>query len=296
MFAEHNSNNLILKSSVFDYFSNACDANHLQVFPALYLMVNEYGEWQFIRMCETKSLIPLKEEMIKLSAYLKPEFWWTDDTSEEAFLKQCFPSLRDDITAYASVKAKDAHICRNNYPAYDIQTCDRYCKLLRDDYVSKGKTTFGFDMEWPVISYTKGAAQEKAATIQIGTGDTAWIFCLGSIMQSQPAAHQHKFPASLAGFLGDAGITFVGCGIDNDVKKLTRDFPNQDLYVRNKVMLNVAAERAVQARADAAGESRPGRRSWNLSQLAREFTDKDVTKFAHLQRSPNWASGILDQV
>ena len=43
-----------------------------KAYPALYLAENEYGEWNLILMCPTKSLAPLEPVLKQMSAYVQP--------------------------------------------------------------------------------------------------------------------------------------------------------------------------------------------------------------------------------
>ncbi|GLT67961.1 hypothetical protein SLA2020_402320 [Shorea laevis] len=85
----------------------------------------------------------------------------------------------------------------------------------------------GLDVEWrPSFSSN---SQNPIATLQLCIGNRCLIFQL---------IHAPFIPVSLVGFLGDAGLTFVGVGIGGDAEKLLEDY---GLQVANAVDLRFLA-------------------------------------------------------
>ena len=205
-------------------------------------------------------------------------------------LKECFASLRDDIGAYTAVSKKDNHVCEHVHEFVDPASCKATVERLVEMHKADPTLVFGCDMEWSVSqNFYESQQQAKVETVQIATELEAYVFCLDSIMSKQH--DRKKFPTALAGFLEDDDIQLVGHNIKGDTTKLNRDY---GVFVRGTIQLADEANKALSAAAAVRDEPAPGKKAWNLSQLSRRFTTKDVNKFAHLQKSTGWG-GQLDK-
>ena len=82
---------------------------------------------------------------------------------------------------------------------------------------------FFLDLEWPYDHKNRqaGKPQEKVTVLQLlpHNCDTVYIFRL------DPCSN--KLPAAIQLLLRHVDVLFVGLGIKNDIKKLTRDYPDE---------------------------------------------------------------------
>ncbi|KAL9373512.1 hypothetical protein Peur_033132 [Populus x canadensis] len=129
-------------------------------------------------------------------------------------------------------------------------------KLLQNNNHAHRPLIVGLDVEWRPNRFRR--IENPVATLQLSAGNDCLIFQLLHCPTG--------IPQSLHDFLSDMTYTFVGVGIEGDVKKLTEDY---ELSVGNAVDLRgLAAEKL--------GDSRW--KNSGVKRLAREVLGKEIEK------------------
>ena len=205
-------------------------------FTALYTVLNEYEEVRVQFLVPTKSISHLKyafdalRRSLDLYGHSQPQIFFTDNVrGDKNLLESVFPSLKSDVKPVDKPEPGTV-IDNSKYPKLMIpgdqvqircfQEADDMEAAAKDllDQVEvegtnkKKELVVGFDCEWPVI---EGYGPGRIGTIQIATSRNIDIYCLGQI---------HKLPPSLNEVLSSSKIIKVGRKVQEDLKKIERDF------------------------------------------------------------------------
>ncbi|KAF9420907.1 hypothetical protein BGZ94_008983 [Podila epigama] len=147
----------------------------------------------------------------------------------------------------------------------DEEEANKWIKDIKSNLVA-------FDVEWRPYVYQKGqkkAVQGKVSLIQLGDDRTLYLFHV---------FHMKAFPKELSRILQDSRILKVGVNIQNDARKLFKDW---GICCSSLVELGALCRQVVD------GLINPGRSVRSMDSLARDLLGHAVEK-TPLTRMGNW--------
>ena len=202
----------------------------IQMFTALFTIVNEWEQIRYQAFVPTKSLAHLHAGLEAIIASLKqhglpePALGFTDAVAQDiGTFVACMPSLGENVTPVQLDQFADLPLLSlpDNVSIHTLGSqheiqiaCLNILQQISDD---ESILHIGFDMEWEFTTGLGGTGPQKTALIQIALPATVYLF---------QVYHLKCLPSSLKTLLHSAQIVKIGCNIGADFAKLTRDFPD----------------------------------------------------------------------
>ncbi len=230
------------------------------------------------------------KKRFELTGQGDPELIFTDNLKDAPFLYKIFeqvappPQSLDPVVVSTTTKRLPLVPLKEKYLLIDtLDACVLFCTQIEKALQQReGEPLYvSLDTEWPV-RFTKGSKREKISTIQLALRKD---FVLKHKLTYDDAIIQlpnfKEFPQPLKHLLEDDGIIFCGVKIDEDAKKLQKDY---DVEISNNNLreLNQMAK-----------EKRILTRSVGLQKLVSDLAGFHLPKPKQVRVSPVWGEKRL---
>lgn len=222
-------------------------------------VTTEFGEIRLSVFTSTKSHEAFEPSFLALRDSLQryghpqPELVFTDNVSDATMLQRIYPSLLEGVQPVDAW----AHLDPLSLPPTPqicvtlVQGLENIENIIRgylfqpdgSEQLDSFKMVVGMDMEWNVQISNCGPAVSaksgKTAILTIAQDTTVHV------LQIAPFVFPGKFPPLLSTFLSHSGVTKVGRGIKNDLKRLTNEVKPLHDFKGGEDLIDMAYDRGL---------------------------------------------------
>ena len=221
--------------------------NGVEIFVALFTLLNEFEQIRLQAFVPTKSLAHIRDSLEALVKSLEahglaqPAMGYTDNVaSDAAFFVDCIPNLGKNIKPVQLEEFSDLprwkipsdvtiHTCSTEQ---EIQSaCNSIIESVSTD---ESVVHLGFDMEWEFSIERSDGGPKKTALVQIAFPTLIYLLHIYSLKE---------LPSSLCTILNSNQFVKIGRNINADLAKLSRDFPefHYDSKIKHSEVIELGA-------------------------------------------------------
>jgi hypothetical protein len=221
--------------------------NGVEIFVALFTLLNEYEQIRLQAFVPTKSLAHIRDSLeafvkaLEAHGLAQPIMGYTDNVaSDAAFFVDCISNLGKNVQPVQLEEFSDlpkwkipsdvtVHTCSTEQ---QIQSaCNSIIESVSTD---ESIVHLGFDMEWEFSIERSGGEPKKTALVQIAFPTLVYLLQIYDLKE---------LPTSLHTLLKSYQFVKIGRNINADLTKLSRDFPefHYDSKIKHRDIIELGA-------------------------------------------------------